>query len=135
MSLLMTKNKLQVVQKATILTPGVELIGIINKLGRMTEYIGTELPLTDSKREMFFMKIALRTSMQKDFDDELGNVDYCMTKRGLKQYISIPTFDNNTIFVITQKDADYEKVIENISQTIIHSEEFLGIPIPNGSEV
>jgi len=131
----MTKNKLQVVQKATILTPGVELIGIINKLGRMTEYIGAELPLSDSQREMFFMKIALRTSMQKDFDDELGNVDYCMTKRGSKQYISIPTFDNNTIFVITQKNADYEKVIENISQTIIHSEKFLGIPIPNGSEV
>lgn len=132
MSLLMTKNNYQIVHKATIFTPGVELIGFINKRGRMTEYIGTEIPLSDSKKEMFLMKIALRRSMQQDFDDELDKVDYCMTMRGSKRYISIPTFDNNTILVITRKDTDYEKIIENISQTIQQSEQFLGIPIPNG---
>jgi len=43
--------------------PGVELIGVINKRGMMTEFVGTNnIPLSDSKKEMFFMKIALRTS-------------------------------------------------------------------------
>ena len=128
----MAKNNLQIVHKATILESGVELIGLINKRGRMTEFIGTDkIPLSDSKKEMFLMKIALRTSMQKDFDEELDKVDYCITKRGSKKYISIPTFNDNIILVVTQKDVNHEKIIEKIIQTIKHSEQFLGISIPN----
>ncbi len=110
--------------------PGVELIGVINKRGMMTEFVGTNnIPLSDSKKEMFFMKIALRTSMQKDFDEELDKVDYCITKRDSKKYISIPTFDDNVIFVVTHKDVNHEKIIEEIIHTIKLSEQFLGIPI------
>ena len=135
MSLLVAKNNLQIVHKATILESGVELIGLINKRGRMTEFIGTDkIPLSDSKKEMFLMKIALRTSMQKDFDEELGKVDYCIAKRGSKKYISIPTFDDNTVLVVTQKDVNHEKIVEKIIQTIKHSEQFLGLQIPNGGE-
>ena len=115
--------------------PGVELIGVINKRGMMTEFVGTNnIPLSDSKKEMFFMKIALRTSMQKDFDEELDKVDYCITKRDSKKYISIPTFDDNTILVVTHKDVNHEKIIEEIIHTIKHSEQFLGIPITNGGK-
>ncbi|MEE8181280.1 MAG: DUF6659 family protein [Nitrosopumilaceae archaeon] len=135
MSLLVAKKDLHVIHNATILESGVELIGLINKRGRMTEFIGTDkIPLSDSKKEMFLMKIALRTSMQKDFDEELGKVDYCIAKRGSKKYISIPTFDDNTVLVITQKDVNHEKIIEKIIQTINHSEQFLGMPIPNEGE-
>jgi len=115
--------------------PGVESIGVINKRGRITEFVGTNnIPLSDSKKEMFFMKIALRTSMQKDFDEELDKVDYCITKRDSKKYISIPTFDDNTILVVTHKDVNHEKIIEEIIHTIKHSEQFLGIPITNGGK-
>lgn len=110
----------------------VELIGVINKRGRMTEFVGTDnIPLSDSKKEMFFMKIALRTSMQKDFDEELDKVDYCITKRGSKKYISIPTFDDNIVLVITHKDVNHEEIIH----TIKHSEQFLGISISTGDEI
>ena len=80
------------------------------------------------------MKIALRNSMQKDFDEELDKVDYCITKRGSKKYISIPTFDDNVVFVVTHKDVNHEKIIKKIIHTIKHSEQFLGIPIPNGGK-
>ncbi|MEK0360336.1 MAG: hypothetical protein QQN53_06155 [Nitrosopumilus sp.] len=110
----------------------VELIGVINKRGRMTEFVGTDnIPLSDSKKEMFFMKIALRTSMQKDFDEELDKVDYCITKRGSKKYISIPTFDDNIVLVITHKDVNHEEIIH----TIKHSEQFLGVSISTGDEI
>ena len=116
--------------------PGVELIGVINKRGMMTEFVGTNnIPLSDSKKEMFFMKIALRTSMQKDFDEELDKVDYCITKRDSKKYISIPTFDDNVVFVVTHKDVNHEKIIEEIIHTIKLSEQFLGIPITCGGMV
>ncbi len=136
MSLLVAKKDLRIVHNASILESGVELIGHINKRGRMTEFIGTDkIPLSDSKKEMFLMKIALRTSMQKDFDEELGKVDYCITKRGSKKHISIPIFDDNTILVIAQKDVNHKKIIKKIIQTIKHSEQFLGIQIPNRGEV
>lgn len=110
----------------------VELIGVINKRGRMTEFVGTDnIPLSDSKKEMFFMKIALRTSMQKDFDEELDKVDYCITKRGSKKYISIPTFDDNIVLVITHKDVNHEEIIH----TIKHSEQFLDVSISTGDEI
>ena len=110
----------------------VELIGVINKRGRMTEFVGTDnIPLSNSKKEMFFMKIALRTSMQKDFDEELDKVDYCITKRGSKKYISIPTFDHNIVLVITHKDVNHEEIIH----TIKHSEQFLGVSISTGDEI
>ena len=114
--------------------PGVELIGVINKQGKMAEFVGANIPLSDSKKEMFFMKIALRTSMQKDFDEELDKVDYCITKRDSKKYISIPTFDDNTILVVTHKDVNHEKIIEEIIHTIKHSEQFLEMPITNGGK-
>ena len=99
--------------------PGVELIGVINKRGMMTEFVGTNnIPLSDSKKEVFFMKIALRTSIQKDFDEELDKVDYCITKRDSKKYISIPTFDDNVVLVVTHKDVNHEKIIEEIIYTI-----------------
>lgn len=135
MSLLVAKKSLHVIHNATILESGVELIGLINKRGRMTEFIGADkIPFSDSKKEMFLMKIALRTAMQKDFDEELGKVNYCITKRGSKKYISIPTFNDNTVLVVTQENVNHEKIIENIIQTINHSEQFLGISIPNRGE-
>ena len=113
--------------------PRVELIGVINKQGKMTEFVGTNnIPLSDSKKEVFFMKIALRTSIQKDFDEELDKVDYCITKRDSKKYISIPTFDDNVVLVVTHKDVNHEKIIEEIIHTIKLSEQFLGIPITYG---
>jgi len=131
----MAKNSLRVVHKATILEPGVELIGFINKRGRIIESIGIDnIPLSDSKKEMFFMKIALRTSMQKDFDEELDKVDYCITKRDSKKYISIPTFDEHTVLVVTKQNVNHEEIVKKIIQTIKHSEQFLGITIPNGGE-
>ena len=113
--------------------PGVELIGVINKRGRMAEFVRTNnIPLSDSQEEMYFMKIALRTSMQKDFDEELGKVDYCITKRNSKKYISIPTVDDNVVFVVTHKDVNHEKIIEEIIHTIKVSEQFLERPITCG---
>ena len=106
----------------------IELVGIINKRGRMTESLGLDsFDMPESKKEMFLMKIALRTSMQKDFDEDLGEVDYCMTQRGYKKFISIPAPGNNTILVITKNDFKHEGLIKNIIQTIEDSDQFLGV--------
>ncbi len=128
------KTKKKVLQKATIIKPGLEMIGIINKQGRMTESIGFDsLSMSKSKKEMFLMKIALRASMQRDFDEELGKVNYCMTQRGDLKFISISTIGDNTVLAVTKNDCDHEELVNNITQTLKNSDQFDEILFKGGT--
>jgi len=125
MSFIVPEDQKKVLQKATIIKPGLEMIGIINKRGRMTESIGFDsLSMSKSKKEMFLMKIALRASMQSDFDEELGKVNYCMTQRGDRKFISIPTFGDNTVLAVTKNDCNHEELVNNITKTLKNSDQF-----------
>jgi len=127
MSTIISKNKPFEIQLASILKNGIELIGLINNQGRMINSIGSmALNLPKDKKEMFLMKIALRNSMQTDFDEELGPVNYCLTQRGNKKYISIPIDGNKTILIVTEKDIDHEQVVVGIKQMLQHTQQFLG---------
>jgi len=127
-STLISKNKILVSQRASIINQNIELVGIINKRGKMTESLGFDsLKMSEPKKEMFLMKIALRTSMQKDFDEELGKVNYCMTQRGNRKFISIPAPDNNALLVVTKNDFKHEELVKSIIQTLEDSDQFLGV--------
>ncbi len=133
MSTVISPNKPILNQCASILKPGIELIGIINGKGRMVNSIGKgTIDLPKQKEEMFFMKIALRNSMQKDFDEDLGEVNYCVTQRGNTKYISIPCRGENTILVVAKKDVDQDQVIAGINQVVQYSQQFLGEKISRG---
>ncbi len=133
MSTLISENKELVSQKASIINPDVKLVGIINRRGRMTVSIGTgTIDMPEDKKHMFFMKIALRNSMQHDFDEDLGSVDYCMTQRGNTKYISVPTRNGSTILAVTKQDADHEDLVVGINQIIRYSQQFLGENISKG---
>ena len=133
MSTLISENKEFVSQKASIINPDVKLVGIINRRGRMTVSIGTgTIDMPEDKKQMFFMKIALRNSMQHDFDEDLGSVDYCMTQRGNTKYISVPTRNGNTILAVTKQDANHEELVVGINQIIRYSQQFLGENISKG---
>lgn len=124
MSVVISENE-QLFSHKDPLFESVNFIGIINKLGRITDTFGFDsIDMPKDKKEVFFMKIALRNSMQKDFDDYLGTVNYCLTLRENAKYISIPISDNKTVLVVTKKDIDHEKVIDRINQ-IIHSKQIL----------
>jgi hypothetical protein len=133
MSVLVPENQKQVLQKSTIIKSGVEMIGLINKRGRMTESNGFDsLNMPKSKKEMFLMKIALRSSMQSDFDEELGKVDYCMTQRGDRKFISIPTFGENTVLVVAKNYFDSKELVNNIAQKLKNSDQFRDILLKGG---
>ena len=116
----MTSNKMIVCLEGSMIPSGVEFVGIINEKGRLVESIGKDL-LCDMPRdikEMFCMKIALRSSMQKDFDEYLGPVNYCMTQRGNAKFISIPAFNGNTILGITKKKVEPSVVVGCVTQML-----------------
>jgi len=122
-SVITPEDQKQVLQKAMIVKPGLEMIGIINRRGRMTESIGFDsLNMPKSKKEMFLMKISLRASMQSDFDEELGKVNYCMTQRGDRKFISIPFLGENTVLIVTEKNCDHEELVRNITPILRNSD-------------
>ncbi len=132
LSLLISKNN-QNFQEASIIRSGVEFVGIINEKGRLVDTIGKDLlcDMPRDRKEMFCMKIALRSSMQKDFDEYLGPVNYCMTQRGKAQFISIPAVNGNTILVITKKKVEPEVVVGRVTQMLQVSIQFGDKKTPN----
>jgi len=133
-SVIAPEDQNQVMQKAIIKKLGVKMIGIINKRGRMTESIGFDsLSMSKSKKEMFLMKIALRASMQRDFDEELGKVNYCMTQRGDRKFISISTLGDNTVLAVTKNDCNHEELVNNITKTLKNSDQFDEILFKGGT--
>jgi len=78
-------------QMNTLLEEGVEYVGIINKNGRIEEAIyKSEMNMTKEKKEMFSMIHQLHNSMQSDFDEEFGTVNYTITERENSRFVSIP---------------------------------------------
>jgi len=110
----------------SMIQSGVEFVGIINEKGRLVETIGKDLlcDLPRDRKEMFCMKIALRSAMQKDFDEYLGPVNYCMTQRGDAKFISIPALNGNTILGITKKKVEPSVVVERVTQMLQPSTQY-----------
>ncbi|QLH07459.1 hypothetical protein [Nitrosopumilus ureiphilus] len=109
-----------------IMSSEIEFICLINTRGRLVDSLGIDcIDMPQSSREMFFMKIALRNSMQRDFDDYLGHVDYCMTQRGNKKFITIPLSDKNTILAVIDKESNQNNVILNIIEMVRRNEQDL----------
>ncbi len=79
------------------------------------------------------MKIALRASMQRDFDEELGKVNYCMTQRGDRKFISISSFGDNTVLAVTKNDCNHEELVNNITKTLKNSDQFDEILFKGGT--
>lgn len=86
---------------------GIELFGIINKNGRIVDSWGRkELRISKEKKEILFMQIALQSSMQQDFDEDLGTVSFCMIRREKLRFIYRPIGAGNTALVVTNKNND-----------------------------
>ncbi|HSA97868.1 MAG TPA: DUF6659 family protein [Candidatus Nitrosotenuis sp.] len=113
--------------QSALIRPGVEFVGIISKSGKLTNWVGSVcFQMSDADMDLFFMKIALRSSMQKDFDKDLGEVTCCITQRESRKFISIPTSNDKTVLVITKNDYAHEQLVSDIRNSLKHSGRFLG---------
>ncbi|HXX06327.1 MAG TPA: hypothetical protein VEJ68_05870 [Candidatus Bathyarchaeia archaeon] len=69
-----------------------EFVCVINKQGRIERSTyKNDIAISKDKKEMFTMGLQLQNSMQSDFDDEFGPVNYTITERENSRFISIPT--------------------------------------------
>lgn len=76
----------------SLLENGVEYVAIINKNGKIEDAIyKNDINLTREKKEIFSLGLRLQISMQGDFDEEFGSVNYTLTERKNSRFVSIPT--------------------------------------------
>ena len=102
----------------SILENGIEFIGFINKLGRMEGAIfNSDINLTGERKEMYMMQLRLQSSMQDDFDSELGPVSYNVTERGKSKFVSIVNFPY-IVLAIMKKSKNHIAAIGKIKTAI-----------------
>lgn len=100
---------------------GIEFIGIVNKIGRMEDFsCKSGTIFSKEKGEMFSMFFRLQYSLQKDFDEELGSVDYSIVERGNYKIISIP-IDSHIMVIATYKDVNHSEIINKVRDLVQNS--------------
>ena len=89
--------------------PKIRFAGVINERGRlmaggMRENVE---PLENEKDDqMIFMELALRVKMRKEFDRQLGPVNFAMASRERALAISV-LLNDDILYVVAEPNTDY----------------------------
>ena len=97
--------------------PKVRFVGVLNKMGRkIAGGFKSEVSsyLQDKENQMMYVQLTLEYLMRKDFDEQLGAIDYIASRRGKVTMISIPTKDY-LILISAQRDVNVEDVINQVN--------------------
>ncbi len=103
--------------------PKIRFVGVINERGRLVAggMKDNVEPLENEKDdEMIFMELALRVKMRKEFDKQLGSVNFALASRERALAISV-IINDDILYVVSEPDADYDVLPKKILE-IIHSE-------------
>ena len=100
--------------------PKIRFAGVINERGRLVAGGQKENvePLESEKDdEMIFMELALRVKMRKEFDKQLGPVNFAMASRERALAISV-LINNDILYVVSEPDTDYGSLPKKILKVI-----------------
>jgi len=102
------------------LDPKIRFAGVINERGRLVAGGMKENvePLESEKDdEMIFMELALRVKMRKEFDRQLGRVNFAMASRERALALSF-LLGEDILYVVSEPDADYGDLPKKILKII-----------------
>lgn len=97
--------------------PKVRFAGVLDKMGnRIAGHFkeGVTSYLEDEENSRMYVQLTLEYLMRKDFDEELGSIDYIASRRGKVTMISIPTKEY-LILISAQRDIDVEEIIKQVN--------------------
>jgi len=100
--------------------PKIRFAGVINERGRLVAGGMKENvePLESEKDdEMIFMELALRVKMRKEFDRQLGPVNFAMASRERALAISV-IINDDILYVVSEPDSDYGLLPKKILEII-----------------
>lgn len=103
--------------KMILTNPELRFVGILNKMGRKIAggfKEGISSYLEDTDNQMMYVQLTLEYLMRKDFDRQLGAIDYIASRRGKVTMISIPSQDY-LILISAKRDVNVEEVIKQVN--------------------
>ena len=98
----------------------IRFVGIINSKGRLVAggMISSKKRLGDRKGdEMLYMELALRVRMRREFDDDLGKVEFSMSFREKLIVMSFP-MKNDVLMVSMERKTQFENVAFEILKLV-----------------
>ena len=100
--------------------PKVRFAGVISEQGRLIAGgMKSDIEPLESEKddEMIFMELALRVKMRKEFDKQLGQVNFAMASRERALAISV-LINNDILYVVSEPDTDYGTLPKKILEII-----------------
>lgn len=88
---------------------------VINNQGRIENISGNEIISSPQRKEMLGMSIRLLNSLQKDFDNEFGLINYMIIERKNLRFFLLP-YLSYVILAITRKRVKSTVVINKIKR-------------------
>ena len=110
-------NQLDVACKKIQQIPKVRFVGVLNKMGKRIAggfKEGVTSYLEDKQNQMMYVQLTLEYLMRRDFDENLGAIDYIASRRGKVTMISIPTKEY-LILISAQRDINVEDIIKEVN--------------------
>ena len=98
----------------------IRFVGIINSKGRLVAggMVSSKKRLGDRKGdEMLYMELALRVRMRREFDDDLGKVEFSMSFREKLIVMSFP-IKNDVLMVSMERKTQFENVAFEILKLV-----------------
>ena len=98
----------------------IRFAGVISEQGRLIAggMKANVEPLESEKDdEMIFMELALRVKMRKEFDKQLGQVNFAMASRERALAISV-IINDDILYVVSEPDTDYGTLPKKILEII-----------------
>ena len=94
--------------------------GVISEMGRLIAggpNDGITLIVDEKDHEMLFMEVALRIRMRREFNRQLGPVNFTISHRDKVVVMSIP-FKNKMMYISAEKELDLAKTPFTILEII-----------------
>jgi len=98
------------------ISPYIRFVGIISKTGELLSYFRRDdmIPLLDQKRTMYqFAQIAIKTELEEQFDEQLGETEFIWEERKKIQTISFSVLDRK-VWITIDKNVIRTEVIRII---------------------
>ena len=97
--------------------PKVRFVGVLNQMGKkiaggFKEGVTSFLPDKDNQR--MYVQLMLEYMMRRDFDKQLGEIDYIVSRRSNLTMISIPTKEY-LVLISCQRDANAQEIINHVN--------------------
>ena len=95
----------------------IRFAGVINKMGNLVAggfKEGVKPFQNDAKQRMLYMQMVLEISMRREFDQDLGNVNYTASRRDKALMITVPIYDK-IVLVSSVPHASTKKIVAKIN--------------------